>query len=52
MAVSKLCDQCNKVKRCSMYLSNGGDAVYLCRPCARELGYLEKEMERCSRQWT
>lgn len=40
------CHQCGKVKRCQMFLearqAEGGPrefAVYLCRPCARELGY-------------
>ena len=42
MAVSKICDHCTKVKRCSMHRGNDGDAVYLCVPCARELQYLEK----------
>ena len=40
------CYQCGKVKRCQMFESGPNpDAgvvkmiVYLCRPCARELGY-------------
>jgi hypothetical protein len=50
MAVSKKCEQCSKVKRCRMFVEKrdsfiGGrlvmmtSQVYLCAPCARELGY-------------
>jgi hypothetical protein len=47
MPVSRPCDQCDKVKRVSMYGraetgANQGilqSTAYLCRPCARELGY-------------
>jgi hypothetical protein len=53
MAVSKKCEQCSKVKRCRMFLEQRVSAsqilagaeyvkdvpVYLCAPCARELGY-------------
>lgn len=49
MAVSRPCDHCGKVKRCHMYTGERiteSEAqlitmVYLCRPCARELGYRE-----------
>jgi hypothetical protein len=56
MAASMKCGECRKVKRCHLYKVRttpegetpgphagtwlGGDLEYLCRPCARELGYL------------
>ena len=50
------CYQCGKVKRCQMFLearqSTGGPVetpVYLCRPCARELGHF-KEAKPCLSQ--
>ena len=38
------CYQCGKVKRCQMVVTRNPDDTrpqteYLCRPCARELGY-------------
>ena len=38
------CYQCLKVKRCTMHLERDRETgattgIYLCRPCARELGY-------------
>jgi len=34
------CYQCGKVKRCSLHKDAvTTQIVYLCRPCARELGY-------------
>jgi len=43
--LSMKCHQCGKVKRCQMYVryvegETRADVSYLCRPCARELGYL------------
>ena len=42
--VSKKCDQCWAVKRCRAYPNAHEDAIgrliYLCGPCARELGYV------------
>jgi hypothetical protein len=41
------CYQCGKVKRCSMHQEADREndltvsLVYLCRPCARALGYLQ-----------
>ena len=46
MPISKECEYCGKVKRCRMFqVDNAAGActvtvtIYLCRPCARELGY-------------
>ena len=43
MPVSRKCEQCWTVKRCSAYPVDREDSqaalVYLCRPCARDLGY-------------
>ena len=36
--VSKKCDHCGEVKRCRMFLEDG-KPVYLCAPCAKELGF-------------
>jgi hypothetical protein len=34
------CGQCGEVKRCAMHRDvHTGELIYLCRPCARELGY-------------
>lgn len=48
MAVSRLCDECSKVKRCRMYAVDPTEQEtsiaghpYLCRSCARELGYVQ-----------
>jgi hypothetical protein len=54
MAASRPCEQCKTVKRCSMFIEErisaaypGGESrvvkaiVYLCAPCARELGFSE-----------
>lgn len=41
MAVSMKCHQCGKVKRCKLAVDRSVDPVvivYLCSPCARELG--------------
>ena len=55
MAASMKCNECRKVKRCHLYKVRtapegepekpikgwlAGDYEYLCRPCARVLGYL------------
>jgi len=45
MPISRKCDECWMVKRVSAYPVDRpvsevlGSLVYLCRPCARELGY-------------
>ncbi len=42
---SRKCEQCRKVKRCLMVLDKHVTPaliVYICRPCARELGYTER----------
>lgn len=47
VAVSRPCDHCGKAKRCEIYYESGPKQAglsmvnYLCRPCARELGYIE-----------
>lgn len=34
------CEQCGKIKRCAMHLDEHTKRpVYLCPPCAKELGY-------------
>lgn len=36
--VSRPCDECGKVKRCTMHRDElTGEMVYLCKRCAREL---------------
>lgn len=50
MAVSMRCEQCFQVKRCKLYLDQDQATVYLCRPCARELGFLEGGEVRPSRR--
>lgn len=48
--VSKKCDQCWAVKRCQAYPSahpqETGRLVYLCRSCARLLGYVDVNSSR------
>jgi len=40
MSVSRPCEQCDAVKRCRMHIdATTGRPIYLCGPCARELGY-------------
>ena len=45
MSLSRPCDNCcvekgkRLFKQVSMYLDDNMKATYLCRPCARELGY-------------
>jgi len=43
MGVSRPCEQCGKVKRCRMHLDREGAMVYLCGPCARELGFVTRK---------
>ena len=41
--ISRPCDHCFTVKRCHLYQRTAEDrrtTDYLCRPCARSLGYL------------
>jgi len=48
MAVSCICHECHKVKRCKLYTRQDGSNVeqsYLCRPCARSLGYRFKDKD-------
>lgn len=50
MSPSMKCYQCGQVKRCRMVLEEpreGGKpaVLYLCRPCQRELGYLDMGLE-------
>ena len=45
---SRPCDDCFKIRQCALYRreEEGAAALrlaYLCRPCARRLGYLPKE---------
>jgi hypothetical protein len=43
MSVSRPCEQCGHVKRCGLYTrltDSTEERSYLCRPCARALGYL------------
>jgi hypothetical protein len=37
--ISRVCDECNAIKRCRLYLDRENLIVYLCRRCARELGF-------------
>ena len=47
MGVSRTCEDCLTVKRCNAYAGRDGSAlVYLCRPCARALGYEPKPRRR------
>jgi hypothetical protein len=47
MSVSRTCEDCFTVKRCNAYAGRDGSAlVYLCRPCARALGYVPKSRRR------
>ena len=39
MAVSRPCEECQQVKRCTMHTDRNEKIVYLCRACARELGF-------------
>lgn len=41
MSVSRPCQECSSVKRCTLYTDRDGRVVYLCRRCARELGFAE-----------
>ena len=45
MPVSRPCQHCSKVKRCTLHRDGDheGVIIYLCRPCARALGYHVKE---------
>jgi hypothetical protein len=45
MAASRPCEQCGKVRRCALHLDQNRRIVYLCGPCARELGYLVEATE-------
>ena len=47
MPVSRPCQHCGKVKRCALWrdTDHEGTIIYLCRPCARVLGYHVKEGE-------
>lgn len=45
MAVSRTCDECLKIKRCRLYRRDDGLLCYLCRRCARVLGYVEAKYE-------
>jgi len=56
MAVSRMCDECWRVKRTRAYpVDRPGDRilgslVYLCTPCARTLGYASPRLaEKVSR---
>lgn len=51
MPASMPCHQCGKVKRCSLYsrlTDSTEERAYLCRPCARALGYLMERLMRRS----
>lgn len=40
MGVSRRCDECGEIKRCSMHVVGESKViVYVCKPCARRLGY-------------
>jgi hypothetical protein len=39
------CAQCGTVRRCHMYQDRDHRIVYLCRACARELGFAEPQLE-------
>jgi len=46
--VSRKCEHCYAVKPCSMFLTFPDEhqvylLVYLCRPCARALGYVARK---------
>ena len=37
---SRPCDDCFRVKRCTLHARDDGRIAYLCGPCARRLGYI------------
>jgi hypothetical protein len=41
MMISRECDECGRVRRCRLVIEPSGRVSYLCRRCARELGYTE-----------
>ena len=44
MSVSRPCDQCSTVKRCTMFMDDTTrKPIYLCPACARDLGYARKD---------
>ena len=48
---SMKCHHCGEVKQCSMFVvtkrwPGEPSTTYLCKPCARELGYALKEPKR------
>jgi hypothetical protein len=50
---SQKCNQCDTVKRCSMYVDDSSTAVkpflvYLCRACAKNLGFQPAKVGRPS----
>jgi hypothetical protein len=50
---SQKCNQCDTVKRCSMYVDNSSKAVKpfrvcLCRACAKDLGFQSANVGRPS----
>jgi len=50
MSVSRKCEDCFAVKRCRGYADpdrpTGCALTYLCRPCARALGYVPRPRRR------
>lgn len=43
MAASRKCEECGKVARCEMHVVGEMKVItYVCRPCARALGYSNK----------
>lgn len=44
MPASRKCEECLKIKRCIMHVVGEAKIItYVCRPCARKLGYSRKE---------
>lgn len=44
MAPSLKCEQCNRVARCSLHIDGHTNRpIYLCKRCAKELGYTKGE---------
>ena len=55
MPISLKCEQCYRIKPCTLFLDQDreGAVIYLCRPCARELGFVAGDSpSRAATRWT